>query len=239
MESVSQLMSRMAELAEHEQPLILLNTYRGVPVVTTARIINVSSGYVAVGVHEYQAVCMKLDGTTHVQSDYLDEVFQADAVAVDVLKKQAILTDFMAVEQGVGKRVDVRVRPESPLDVEISGDEFSISGKVADISSSGVGIYTLAAYVHEELPLERGEFVYVDVKLPSDEGVLRLPGEVSNLIQREEGVIQRIGVRINADEKLLANLRSYVYKRQEDILHELELIYETMCREIENSELGR
>lgn len=231
MESGSQVMARIQELAENEQPLILLNTYRGVPVVTTARIINVSSGYVAVGVHEYQAVCMSLDGNTHVQSDYLNNVFQADAVAVDVLKKQAILTDFIAVEEGVGKRVDVRVRPENPLDVEISGGEFSISGKVADISTSGVGIYTLAAYVYEDLPLERGEPVFVDIKLPSSGRVLRLPGEVSNLIQREGNVIQRIGVRIDAKTLLVEDLQAYISERQESILHELQLIYDTMRQE--------
>lgn len=229
----SQIMARMDDMAEYEQPLILLNTYRGVPVVTTARILNVSSGYVAVSVHEYQAVCMKLDGSTHIQSDYLKEVFQADAVAVDVLRKQAILTDFIVVEEGVGKRVDIRVRPENPLDVEISGDEFSISGKVADISASGVGIYTLAAYVSEELPLERGEKVFVDLKLPPAGRVLRLPGEVTNLIQREGNVIHRIGVRIGADAEPAADLQAYVSSREESILHELELIYETMRRESE------
>lgn len=231
MESGSQIMARIQELAENEQPLILLNTYRGVPVVTTARIINVSSGYVAVGVHEYQAVCMSLDGNTHVQSDYLDSVYQADAVAVDVLKKQAILTDFVNVEEGVGKRVDVRVRPENPLDVEISGGEFSISGKVADISTSGVGIYTLAAYVYEDLPLEQHEPVFIDIKLPPTGRVVRLPGEVTNLIQREGNIIHRIGVRINAKDELVADLQAYISERQESILHELELIYDTMRQE--------
>lgn len=234
MESGSHVIVRIQELAENEQPLILLNTYRGVPVVTTARIINVSSGYVAVGVHEYQAVCMSLDGNTHVQSDYLDNVYQADAVAVDVLKKQAILTDFIAVEEGVGKRVDVRVRPENPLDVEISGGEFSISGKVADISASGVGIYTLAAYVYEDLPLEQDEPVFVDVKLPTTGSVVRMPGKVTNLIQREGNIIQRIGVRIDAETELGADLQAYISERQESILHELELIYDTMRQESTN-----
>lgn len=233
MESGSQILANMRELAQNEQPLILLNTYRGVPVVTTARIINVSSGYVAVSVHEYQAVCMSIEGNTHVQSDYLSQAYQAEAVAVDVLKKQAILTDFVPVEEGVGKRVNVRVRPENPMDVEISGDDFSISGKVADISTSGVGIYTLAAYVFDEMPAEPGAPVFVDIKMPKTPHTLRLPGKVSNLIYREGNIIQRIGVRIDAGAELAMELQNYVSVREEAILHELELIYETMRRDSE------
>jgi hypothetical protein len=233
MESGSQILVRMRELSAQEQPLILLNTYRGVPVVTTARITNVSSGYVAVNVHEYQAVCMSMDGNTHVQSDYLSQAYQAEAVAVDVLKKQAILTDFVPVEEGIGRRVNVRVRPENPMDVEISGEDFSISGKIADISTSGVGIYTLAAYVYGEMPMDQGEAVYVDIKLPNISHPLRLPGEVTNLIYHEGNIIQRIGVRIDAGIEQLTELQDYVSVREQAILHELRLIYETIRRDSE------
>lgn len=233
MDSGSQILVRMRELAVQGQPLILLNTYRGVPVVTTARITNVSSGYVAVNVHEYQAVCMSMDGNTHVQSDYLSQAYQAEAVAVDVLKKQAILTDFVTVEEGIGRRVNVRVRPENPIDVEISGEEFNISGKVADISTSGVGIYTLAAYVYGEMPMERGEVVFVNIKLPNSSRALHLPGEVTNMIYHEGNIIHRIGVRIDAKTDQLMDLQDYVSVREAAILHELKLIYETICRDSE------
>jgi len=233
MESASQILVRVRELLEQEQPLILLNTYRGVPVVTTARITNLSSGYVAVNVHEYQAVCMSMEGTTHVQSDHLNHAYQAEAVAVDVLKKQAILTDFVPVEEGIGRRVSVRVRPENPMDVEISGEDFRINGKVADISTSGVGIYTLAAYVNGEMPIGQSDSVYVDVILPNNSRALRLPGEVTNLVYHEGNIIQRIGVRIDAESDQLADLQDYVSVREDEILRELKLIYETICRDSE------
>lgn len=233
MESANQILVRVRELLEQEQPLILLNTYRGVPVVTTARITNVSSGYVAVNVHEYQAVCMSMEGTTHVQSDHLNQAYQAEAVAVDVLKKQAILTDFIPVEEGIGRRVSVRVRPENPMDVEISGEDFSINGKVADISTSGVGIYTLAAYVNGEMPIEQSDSVYVEVILPNNSRALRLPGEVTNLVYHEGNIIQRIGVKIDAESDQLADLQDYVSVREDEILRELNLIYDTICRDSE------
>lgn len=233
MESGSQILASLRELAQQEQPLILLNTYRGVPVVTTARIINVSSGYVAVSVHEFQAVCMSIEGNTHIQSDYLSQAYQAEAVAVDVLKKQAILTDFTPVEEGVGKRVNVRVRPDDPMDVEITGDDFTINGKVADVSTSGVGIYTLAAYVFGEMPVEPGAAVSVTIRLPKTQHALQLPGQVSNLVYQEGNIIQRIGVRIDAQAELVAELQDYVSVREEEILHELELIYDTLRRDSE------
>ena len=79
----------------------------------------------------------------------------------------------------------------------------------------------------------RGEKVFVDLKLPPAGRVLRLPGEVTNLIQREGNVIHRIGVRIGADAEPAVDLQTYVSSREESILHELELIYETMRRESE------
>src|SRR5512145_944747 len=76
------------------RPLHLLNTYRGIPVVYDARIIMINQGYVALNVHPYQATCMALENKTYVQSDTSQDLFLAKTVALDVVKCQAILTEF-------------------------------------------------------------------------------------------------------------------------------------------------
>jgi hypothetical protein len=220
-------------LLEQRKPVRLINTYRGIPITNDARIITISQGYVAFSVHEYQAVCMTLEGKTFVQGDLLPEVYQARAVAVDVLTKQAILTEFNGAGNTVGKRMAARVQPKEPADVEMYDGKRRIPGKLADISTTGVGIFTFATYIYGELSFEKSENVYIDVRMPISESILRFEGKITSVMHQKGTFLHRLGVKLVPNAATDAALLQYITQRQDEILRELKAIYETMAHDKE------
>jgi hypothetical protein len=233
MNSNDEMMEQFSEIAERKQPVMLLNTYRGVPIHYYANILSVSQGYVALSVHEYQAVCMALEGNTRVQSEHLPEVYLANAVAVDVLKKQAVLTEFVGVGNSVGKRLSMRVQSSEPLDVVISDGENRIEGKVADVSISGMGVYTFAAHIYGDLFFDRNKEVTIEFILPDLETPVTYQGVVTNIIRQQGTFLHRLGFRLSPNPESDAMLEEFITKREEETLRELKRIYNSMCQERE------
>mgnify|MGYP001765674280 CR=1 FL=1 len=124
------------------EPVTLLNTYRGFPVEHEATVLTLEQGYVAIGIHEHQAVCMALEGKTFIQNRRVPEVIRAVVMAVDVVKKRAVLTEFEPAGTDIGRRKEARVFPREPLEADIFDGRQHVSGMVADISTSGVGVFT-------------------------------------------------------------------------------------------------
>lgn len=229
-DDISQL---FASLQEQRKPVRLINTYRGIPISNEAQVITISQGYVAFRVHEYQAVCITLEGKTFVQSDLLPEVYQARAVAVDVLTRQAILTEFSGVGTAIGKRMAVRVQPKEPTDVEIYDGGRRIPGKLADISASGMGVFTFATYIYGELSFEKSENVFIDVSMTSNESILHCEGKVTSVAHQKGSFLHRLGVKLHPDPATELVLEQYVSQRQDEVLRELKAIYVTMAQDKE------
>jgi len=231
MNTQDEMMRNIHELHAAGKTIKLLNTYRGFPVSYDATILAVDQGYVAARVHEYQAVSMALEGKTHLQSDLLPEVIRATVVAVDVVKRQAVLTEFEGVGNAVGKRADIRVHPNEPLDAEIYDGQRRIGGKIADISTSGVGVFTFAAYIYGDLSFEKDREVFIDFRLPNADAIIRFHGVVTSVVDQKGTFLHRLGAKIFPGPDAKPLLESYIAARQDETLRELKLIYESMCQE--------
>ena len=225
------LMQHFVKLYERDLPLQLYNTYRGVAISYPARVISVDDGYLGMSLHASQAVCLALEGNTRLQSDHFPGIYTASAVAVDVPNKKAILTDFDAVSDSIGQRASHRVIPSEPLNIEISTGDVQISGKIADISIYGIGIYTFAAYFYGNLEIKPGMEVLIEFMLPGMAEAFKVSGEVSSIVQKPGTLMHRMGVKTLPDQALESVLAKYVKARQSEILTELEMVYRLMCQE--------
>jgi hypothetical protein len=210
------------------RPLHLLNTYRGIPIVYDAKIIMINQGYLALNVHPYQATCMALENKTYIQSDFSQELYQAKSVALDVAKCQAILTEFSRAPLSLGKRMAIRVQPKEPIDAEIYDGEHRIPGKLADISATGVGVFTFATYIYGDLDIKKGQDVMVDFRLPTSERMIRCRGKVTSLVHQMGTFLHRMGFSINTNPIAEPLLREYVGQRQKELLDELRRVYDSM-----------
>lgn len=229
--SEEELMQRFHLIAEADIPIWLFNTYRGVPVTHTATILSIGQGYVTFGVHEHQAVCLALEGKTHLRGDLLPEAYQAQTVAVDVMSRQAVLAGFTGAGHTLGKRMAIRVQPREPADVEIYAGDRRIAGKLADISTIGLGVFTFATYIYGDLSFEKNAGVFVDVRMPVTNDILRFQGRVASVAHPKGTELRRMGIRLLPDPEAEAVLTQYVQARQDEIRRELEAIYESMLQE--------
>jgi hypothetical protein len=76
MEANDELMTIFHEIAGAGETVTLLNTYRGFPINYPAYVIAVDRGMVGLNVHPHQAVCMALEGKTHLQSPRLLQIYR-------------------------------------------------------------------------------------------------------------------------------------------------------------------
>ena len=224
-------MDLFSQISAKQQPLRLINTYKGLTISDDAQIIDNSQGYVTLRVNELQAACLALDGKTYIQNELLPRIYKAHVVTVDMIKKETVLTEFTSAGQSIGKRISNRVRPREPVEVEIRSGDHHITGKIADISSKGLGIYTFAAYIYGELPFTKNSDISIDMKLPGSENVVRVPGKVTNIVKQQGTLLHRLGIRVLSNRKSGSQLRAFVTKRQKEITRELKAIYEAMCQE--------
>ena len=231
MEPHDKVMRLFHMLLSAGEPVTLVNNYRGFPVEHKATILALEQGYVAIGIHEHQAVSMAIEGKTFIQSNWLPEVVRAAVMAVDVVKKRAVLTEFEPGGNEIGKRSAIRVSPREPLDADIYDGRRRLSGKVADISSSGVGVFTLAAYVYGDLSFEQNKEVYVDFRLPTTDAVVRFHGVVTSVADKQDAHLHRLVVHIFPNPEVQPLLDAYIKQRQDETERELTLIFQSMCQE--------
>ncbi len=224
------LLRRFQGLAARRGSVRLLNAYRGIPVAHPAVVLAVHQGYVALEVHPHQATCMLLENKTHLLGDIFPQTLQARVVSVDMLRSQAMLAEFSRAQASIGKRLTVRVQPVEPLDAQIYDGEHRTACKLADISSSGVGLTALNTHVYGAGHFNKGQQVFVDIKFPGSPSPLRLQAKVTNLVVTPDSLLQRVGMTIAPDGPAQDTLREYVATRQAETLEELQRVHETLCR---------
>ena len=228
MAAVDALMRGIEQIAAKKQPVVLLNTYRGIPVMHEAAVLSVNKGYVTVRVHPFQAACLALQGETYLKSDQLPGIYRAQAVAVDVPKDQAVITEFTDAGATIGKRGTTRVQPKEPLDVELYDGEHRFTGKLADISTAGMGILTLAAHIYGDLALSTGSLVSIDFRLPQSEELMQYQSKVASMVHKAGTFLHRLGLVLLPDPVMEFKLRQYLALRQDELLEELKRIHESM-----------
>lgn len=223
--------SKFRRLAELGQAVKLINNYRGFPIISNAEIEAIEDAFVTLNIFEYQAVCMALEGSTYLQHTSFPEVYRAAVVSVDIPGRRAVVTEFTGVGNLVGKRTYIRVQPKGSVPVEIYDGDHRIPGKLADISTIGMGIYTLATYIYSRLDFREGSDIYIDIKLHAAEPPMRLQGRIVNVIRQDGEYLHRLGVKILPNAEVEDQLRSYVTARQDEIMRELSMIYDSLRSE--------
>jgi hypothetical protein len=224
------LMGIFSNLISAQKPITLYNTYRGLPFSYDADILAVEQGSVITRVDRHQAVSMASEGRTHLYDRSLPEVIRANVVGVDFKTKQATLNEFIGVGDAVGKRASVRVQPDESLEAEIYDGRRRIRGRIADISDSGMCIFTFATDMYG-LSFRIGWEVYIDFMPPNSDTMVRFLGVITNINYHDGSYLHRLGLKIYPNPEIKPLLEEYVVKQQQVILAEMEQTFQLMSQE--------
>ena len=153
--------------AKANQTIYLLNVYKGVPISYEATLVDVSWATVKVKTQKYQVVCLYRERETYVQSRLWTDTLHARVVDVDILKTEAVLTNFEYVKSRIGERTRVRVQPEEPMEGDIQAKDLNQSFRceLADLSQDGVAIY-IPSRLFSPLIYVKGTPVTLDLRFP-------------------------------------------------------------------------
>jgi hypothetical protein len=226
-----EILTGLQAFADTNQPVRLINSYRGIPVAYSSRVIAVGAGNGVFGINEYQSVCLALDGKTYIQHPDLPEILRARAVAVNIPLKEATLTEFVKAGTSLGNRLYTRVQPKEPIDAEIKIGRHLLSCQLVDVSLNGVGVITLGTYTYGDLGAGKGSKVQFYFTLPPTHTPVQLMGQITSVADTQNSQQHRLGYKTFPDNNVDLLLLEYVALRRDELMRELSMVYATMRRQ--------
>jgi hypothetical protein len=227
----SKILEIFARMAADKEEVRLINDHRGIPVVYEATAEGFQEPSVIFRVNKYQCVCLELERHTFIQSPSLPSILKARVADLDIVAGLASLTNFESAPETIGRRTIIRVQPKEPVVVSITYQGQKIRGTLVDVSSSGVGIYMVSAYIYNPGMLRKNEQISLTIRLPNEKGIvndIRLAGSIL-YVNREKGSF-RLGINTSPETHARTIIAQYIALRQAEIMRELRTLYETFYR---------
>jgi len=219
------------KLIARTQPLItLLNYYQGVPVSYAASLQRFDLNSATFDVHKYQAVCLALDKQTQLRSKVLSLAVQATVLTVDVAAGTARLTDFRPVAYTPERRLPVKSDPNQPVEVELVAQNWTVHGRLKDISLVRLGVYLPASeiYFEPEIVFQENLRLQLRLRLPGVEQPLDLAGIIARGSPQDNDYTLDIRLPTDVEEHKL--IQDYILRRQATAVQELQTVYERMTQ---------
>ena len=217
------IIADLRHIARTQQAVEFLNVYKGIPVLYQATVEKVGQDRAVVRFEQLGAVCLTLENKTTILTDLLSGPVNAAVLAVDLAAGMATLANFRYTYSKVGDRMILRVAPRDVVEVTLHSGRQPVTGTLADLSMSGVGV--LISPLDKADALRRQSVVQLTLKL--DSTPLELSGTIRYL--KTEGDAARVGITLVQTSQARV-LVQYIHKRQEEILRELEALYKAAVK---------
>ncbi len=226
-----QVMMDLQLALNSKQPLELMTTYKGVPVINRAAIKSIGEELVTL-IAEPAVGLVSLRNQTHTTilgSEYFDPA-SASIVQVKLDSREVVLRDFAYLGERLAERRRLRVEPQSTTMVALKLDVIETLGEIADLSLNGVGIRIRAR--NDDLRVKPGKQVQLRYELP--EGAIQITGRI--LGSARLSGFRRISVHFNPNRDQKNRIYQYLVARREQIDHEMEKEYHEWMHEAANSQ---
>jgi hypothetical protein len=175
----------------------LLNLYKGVPISNDAELLGLDNVFIYLKVTQYQLACIYLERGTYLQSPEFPFPLRAQLSKMDIERGDVYLTNVVKVNGGIGKRGQIRVEPQDPIWVtlQMKNALSSVTTRLADLSSTGVGVYMERFYFQPHI-YRVGAELKITFDLP------RLAGQTGTLVAPEipKMSASSLGTRFGRDQ---------------------------------------
>ncbi len=203
----------LEKLRKQSQKIKVLNTYHGIPIEFTAKIVHTSANKVLIKAHALQDIAATYQGGIYL---LCEEAFGHDLfakVTPRVIKGHDLLelSQFDSLTSGIHKRQTVRVAPVSTTTVLINN--YSVS--LFDISLGGISMVC-----PRDLKLELYERVTVKIPDTLCGNILHIEAELIHVSKFEDGYKYHFQLDLNPSQE--SDLGKYIYQRQKEIISDLK-----------------
>jgi hypothetical protein len=211
------------------EPHEIITTWQGVPVRIKQKVrwVSVSDRFVSFDFSDCKFKRAFSNEKVYVK---LGELYLECDIFSNIRDELVLYVNMVSPPPPVVIREFVRVEPSESKPVYVSfcaGEDCIVSAKAVDVSESGVGVMLSKEYVAKLLSMlntPEGEPYHktfsMVIELP-EEGSISSLGELKNILNKDEGIYFRLGFKIEPKPADLKKLRSYIMKRQRQILDKL------------------
>jgi hypothetical protein len=211
---------------KEQRPITLYNTFKGIPVTYEAEVALVTPEYVGVVVHPFQAVGIKLERRTYLQSKLLPGLVRAYPITIDYTN-QVVLLKRLEIARSISTDLyNSWVGPEKDVLVEISSDEREdLEGSLLEIAVLDENVVRAGVAVPEDVPYERLDHLNLTFKLPTGDDLVQVNGVVSSITKIRKQPLRRLEVEGKAAMQDEISILAFIATREDAIMGELERTY--------------
>jgi hypothetical protein len=207
-------------IQDKDQPVDLLNVFKGVPITIRASIQSTTQDDVVLDARSPESICLALNPSTMIRHAALPNLVKARILEFNAPSGRVRLGSLQFTRAKFVERSQIRVEPRNVVPAELEVDNHKIVGTLADISLIGVGLYISS--LEYEFALKRSESVWLNLRLPT--GVIRAEGRLRGMGKSVD--FCRLAINFCSDTPENAIVQHYVADRQSEILLELRHLYE-------------
>jgi len=198
------------------------NNYLGVPVQHPAGVHEILEDTLVLAVHPHQLAAAWTEKKVYLLHSLLPFVLKASPLGFDFTARLLTVGGFLPAGPAFGKRQSLRVQPKDPVQALVAQEGIRMTATLADLSTDGVGVYTFAALLHEQVEFRKDDPITVGFHLPTYPRQLAINGFITNALKMRGNFIRRIGIRAAPQGEAASALAEYIATRQAEIILQLQ-----------------
>jgi hypothetical protein len=219
------------QLMTNNQPILLINQFNGVSVANNSMVLGFNKTSVKISVNKYQGVVLQQEHQTLMVTDYCENSILAKVDYVNLVAREAYLTDFRFVEKLFNVREQVRIKPRHEI-VAVFPEIPEVNGKVYDISYNGLSVYIPREDINYE-KFVKGRQIKIEMNFPLNDGEKQVifDGIIRKVFLESEDSRLRIGLQTLPDESAKNAISIYITQNMLALCGELSNLYNEQVQE--------
>ena len=225
--TVEMILNRLRGHLNEQKPVTLYNTFRGVPITYEADVAMIHpNNTIGLIVHPYQAVCIKHERRTYIESKSLPELVRAYPMTIDYTNQVVVLKNLEFPKSISTDLNHSWVSPAKDVQIEISSEDHGeFEGDLLELAVLEENEVRLAVGVAESLPLLRGDPVELAFVLKGEGGLIQVQGAVHSLKKIRNQKQRRMEIAGTAAMGDEISILAYVARREDEIMNNLDKAY--------------
>ncbi len=208
-------LSILSKLKEDKKSIRLISYYKEVPIICKTQIEKITDEFAVLEFDNCSVKAFYPEKNVYIKTDIIQKKIKATIINISPKEEKLTLGKFELTDLPQEKRKFVRVEPSENITVQLEKGNTKITGKLADISIGGVGIYTA-----DIKDLEEDNIIKISFKLPSIDFQVNLHGQIVYILDMDG--MYRLGIKYSPDVITEEKISDYVINRQFEILKELK-----------------